>query len=105
MPTTEYTHDDEDIVSLVFRVDFTLDDRGNLGAIDGLTLTEVHILAGKTTHNAFPDGIPPDLAYYWEDRVEQMYDSEIAESVEKDIEAARIAEHERLAKLAMENRR
>ncbi len=90
VPTTEYIHN-----SLVFRVDYTLDERGRSGAIDGVTLIEV-------ADSNFPNGIPPDFAHHWESHVESEYDSELAECVEADIESARIAEQEHRAELAME---
>ncbi len=96
MPTTKYIHKPDDYLSLTFRLTYSLDERGRFGAIDRVTLIEM-------ADSNFPNGIPPDFAHCWETIIEQLYYSELAVCVQADIEAARIAEQEHRAKLAMEN--
>jgi len=94
MPTTEYSHDDGQ-VTLTFTVTYSVDERGQLDAIDNVRLAGVTLVAGGHWYPVFCGNIPSMFSSHWEDHVESKYDREIAERVERDIEEARQADAER----------
>ena len=94
MPTAEYSHDDGPM-TLDFDVTYSVDARGQFDAIDNVRLKSVALIAGKRWYSAWAGNIPPMFESHWEGHVESKYDSELAECVERDIEAGRRADAER----------